>query len=50
MCIRDSIGETEDLAQQEPARVAEMQSRFERWSEQLATPRWSYGRKKASKR
>jgi len=46
----DDIGETVDLAQQEPARVAEMQSRFERWSEQLVAPRWSYGRKKASKR
>ena len=49
-CLTEDLSEQRGLAEKEPALVAELQSRFDRWSKDLVAPLWSYGRKKASKR
>jgi arylsulfatase A-like enzyme len=38
--LRADPGESKDLAQQHPERVARMQAAYRRWSEQMAEPLW----------
>ena len=44
------VGEQDDRAASEAARVAKMTSRFETWAGELAKPRWRYGNKRSSKK
>ena len=48
--LRTDEGEQRDVASQEVERVANLQRTWATWNEQLVTPRWRYGRKKAPKR